>query len=178
MVQKTRHDKDRRKLLQQLLDGSLLDGEFIDAVRHLDQSTEERLDAPANLVLLTNEVVRERFDDSSPYRQAYLDLLSLTYWHAGQHLAFESDTQAALKHFQGAFDASLEAGADRHRSWRTYIAASTAYLENNKIALEENYNKLSPDDKNRPIIENFLRRLNKGEMPNYKADYSLEPVKS
>lgn len=178
MVQKTRHDKDRRKLLQQLLDGSLLDGEFIDAVRHLDQSTEERLDAPANLVLLTNEVVREKFDDSSLHRQAYLDLLSLTYWHAGQHLAFGDDKSAALEHFRAAFDASLEAGADRHRSWRLYIAASIAYLENDKESVEENYKKLPPDDKNRPIIENFLRRLDKSQAPNYKADYSLEPVKS
>jgi hypothetical protein len=166
-------DLERARLHKDLVAGAITGVVFLEAIEKLDQSTKDRVDAPANLKLLTAPEVASYFKENSDCTQAYQDLLSLTYWHVGQTAAIkDANHESALQYFKQAHTASVTAGANRHRAWRAYIAASIAYLEEDLPELLANYNKLPSEDGNRPIIETFIHRLREGGAPDYRADYT------
>lgn len=170
----TKKDKERQQLKRQLLSGRITGDIFVKAVTALDQSTKYRVDASANLKLLTTPTIVAYFDTHIDDSQAYQDLLSLTYWHVGQKFAIMKNNRVkAIENFTLAYESSLKAGSRRHRAWRAYIQASIAYLKSDLKQVKINYAKMPLGDGNRQIIKNFIDRLERNEDPDYLIDYGL-----
>ncbi len=169
--ERTITDAEGGSLKDALVGGQIDALSFLTRIDDRDQSDPERSQAEANLEILTDPTVANYFaTQKDPVAETkYHRLVSVAHFHIGQHLAFESNENARIE-FAEALEAAENVPGDA--SWRRYVKATLVYLDNIPVYLKAIYMTMPDDDKNKPIIRNFIEGLKKRSHPNYKEDYA------
>ncbi len=95
------------------------------------------------------------------------------FWHAGQSYAMADITEVAIARFQSAYNPK-ESSADTFK-WNAYVRGSIAFLKRDRKTLQAARDEMyaadpSDENRNRVVLDAFLRCFNKTYREAYSAD--------
>ena len=106
---------------------------------------------------------------------AYLNILSITYFHMGRGIAVKDENDAeAIGYFRKALEVAQKRISDNAfnvQEWIPYIQGTISFLENNVQQLEE-YAEAVTDEANKRVLNKLIVWLKGGNEPNYKKALS------
>jgi tetratricopeptide (TPR) repeat protein len=154
---------------KKLLSREITPQELRDRLLALDQSSDDRSHAIANLDFLKDPDIVSWFQDNGEYLAKYYDFLSFTEFHVGQVRACsDGNYEEAQRYFKNALETSEKAG--ENEDWKNYIKATRAYFLSDIEAVEK-WMEILPEGKNKEKVRSLLKGLQERGRPDYVVDY-------
>ncbi len=163
---KNPHDVLRRDLLAGIDTPEV----FLEKVRELDQSSDDRGHSVLNLQMLESPDIRAIFERHD-FRDEYYAEMAFAAFHSAQVMSVQGDVemnsllQKTLSYLREIKDIT------RRPLTIEYVEGTVAYLNNDISLTREIIGKLSHDETNRDVLERLLSGLTQRGYPDYSTDY-------
>ena len=156
-------------LKNSLFGGTLSPADFLQKLFEIDQSAPDHSQALSNLDTLLNAQVIRFFEKENACYEAYLNFLSLTYFHIGQRYALGGD-QDVVSFFEKRLAAAQKISDSSSREWKQYVCATVAYFRKNVDEVRMVAAKME-EGPNKNIVKNMIAGLSSRGTIDYERDY-------